>query len=834
MPVFAPPEPATAPPYRKTFLRRHVEEQLRTRSVDVLALTEIERRLLDRFPDACHERLGRRGTPREGDAFRDWLRDGPLSLEAFFLGRDPISGGFPDLDVYRPVPVFDFGQHRSGDWPDLSTLLFELARQGDERGVVLRARGGAGKTVGQVKAFCDCAWGAERGVDPTKTLAGQRHVPCWLDPGDVPDRDTDLIEHMLLRQSNLEDRLDVETLKLWLKFDHPRPLLFCDLNAASEEGNPSDRLRLARGLVRYQKEHGRRGHRCVVAYRSARRDDAVLNQLGHLFRAVDLRPLGLDDAERYLRAFREFEARVVERVRKPPEQGGLGLPLPRSEHDIEAEVARLRELVRRYATAPVVSEDRDAAADDEAAPEALISTPLLMHFVSLLSGKELDGVKTITDLYRSVVERHVERDVTKYSTLQDCLELRETDSARPRLMAAMTRVALAIRQKGPGSTRLPHDELVDLLTHPGPRAKPREVAALTGNAEFWSSEASEYHWLEPMNSPESYRRALLDFSLLRSDGRSHGFLHDSLIDFFQGLAIRYHEGARRPLLVGEDWARAVVNRVAADPRGHRRGLEFLGGALGPEEARELLLEFALVHPVPADWPDLLRRLSGGAAGRSQVAHAIHEMMVRLGTTVCRLPDSMASQFHACLKDHPASPVVSFAASLADRLTASRRPWLRLRLGRVHSTHVVLEGHGARVNAVAALGDGRVVSGSEDGTVRVWNLSTGDATVLAGHGGSVRGVAAWGHHGVVSGSDDGTVRLWNLSTGDARVLKWPGDSVWGVAALGDGRVVSGLDDGTVRVWDPESEVVTVLRGHGRPVNALSVLTDGRVVSGSDDG
>jgi len=56
---------------------------------------------------------------------------------------------------------------------------------------------------------------------------------------------------------------------------------------------------------------------------------------------------------------------------------------------------------------------------------------------------------------------------------------------------------------------------------------------------------------------------------------------------------------------------------------------------------------------------------------------------------------------------------------------------------------------------------------------------------------------------VSGSYDGTVRVWDLATGRERA-KLPGDPddpVWSVAVTADGTVaVSGSWHGTVRVWD----------------------------------
>ncbi|WP_457513550.1 hypothetical protein [Streptomyces sp. TE33382] len=62
-----------------------------------------------------------------------------------------------------------------------------------------------------------------------------------------------------------------------------------------------------------------------------------------------------------------------------------------------------------------------------------------------------------------------------------------------------------------------------------------------------------------------------------------------------------------------------------------------------------------------------------------------------------------------------------------------------------------------------------VTGSGDGTVRVWDLTTRQpiGEPLTGHTGWVRGVATGvveGRPVAVTGSGDGTVRVWDLTTG----------------------------------------------------------------------
>ena len=116
-------------------------------------------------------------------------------------------------------------------------------------------------------------------------------------------------------------------------------------------------------------------------------------------------------------------------------------------------------------------------------------------------------------------------------------------------------------------------------------------------------------------------------------------------------------------------------------------------------------------------------------------------------------------------------------SLAARIASAApdRPWqTRWSHGRRATGHQVLTGHAGAVTAVAvgALPDGTpvIVSGGDDGTVRVWRLADGTPVgePLRGHDGPVSAVAAGalpdGTPVIVSGGGDGTVRVWRLADG----------------------------------------------------------------------
>ena len=93
----------------------------------------------------------------------------------------------------------------------------------------------------------------------------------------------------------------------------------------------------------------------------------------------------------------------------------------------------------------------------------------------------------------------------------------------------------------------------------------------------------------------------------------------------------------------------------------------------------------------------------------------------------------------------------------------RGPWLQRVTKPGGACEAVLQGHTAYVSAVLQLSDGRLASGSQDGTVRVTHVDTGqcDLTIAVG-GGIVNALAELPGKRLVTGTSDGKVRIWAIS------------------------------------------------------------------------
>ncbi|KAI0041622.1 WD40 repeat-like protein [Auriscalpium vulgare] len=225
---------------------------------------------------------------------------------------------------------------------------------------------------------------------------------------------------------------------------------------------------------------------------------------------------------------------------------------------------------------------------------------------------------------------------------------------------------------------------------------------------------------------------------------------------------------------------------------------------------------------------LLLEHSKGNAGSEQRSLNIAALAAAIAAVPSRPPVSKGFTESRLLE------LVSVLAGSPEDVKAFMNTFRKVRLFR---------GHKYDVNSVAFSPDGkRIISSSDDGTIRIWDVQTGETVAGPFSQDTYFLISARfspdGKH-VVSGSANGPVTILDAQTGKtvAERLKGHTDMVFSVTFSPDGRrVVSGSFDNTIRIWDAQTAktVVGPLEGHTDWIRCVAISPDGeRVVSGSND-
>jgi len=179
-------------------------------------------------------------------------------------------------------------------------------------------------------------------------------------------------------------------------------------------------------------------------------------------------------------------------------------------------------------------------------------------------------------------------------------------------------------------------------------------------------------------------------------------------------------------------------------------------------------------------------------------------------------------------------VINWKAVFAERFRLQRN-WLK---GRCNVR--TFEGHTQGISCVQ-FDDTRIVSGSSDKTIKLWNIRTNSpwaVQTLVGHSGTVRCLHLEGNR-LVSGSTDCTIKVWDLSAQQSwtsiacKVTMVGHTDTVRCLQVDDEKVISGSYDKTLKVWDIKTgHCRSTLRGHEAAVLCVQFDNE-KIISGSCD-
>lgn len=156
-----------------------------------------------------------------------------------------------------------------------------------------------------------------------------------------------------------------------------------------------------------------------------------------------------------------------------------------------------------------------------------------------------------------------------------------------------------------------------------------------------------------------------------------------------------------------------------------------------------------------------------------------------------------------------------------------------------TVNLTLKGHTDSLSALAFTPNGRTLaSGGDDGTIRLWEASTG-TEILNLQSGKISALTFSMDGKILASIDKAfSIQLWDVATGD-KLISIEGQNDYGnvLAFSADSKILAcGGRDGTIRLWDAATgNKLSTLKGHVDWVNALAFSPDGNTLaSGSTDG
>ncbi|MGB3509628.1 MAG: protein kinase [Microcoleaceae cyanobacterium] len=164
-------------------------------------------------------------------------------------------------------------------------------------------------------------------------------------------------------------------------------------------------------------------------------------------------------------------------------------------------------------------------------------------------------------------------------------------------------------------------------------------------------------------------------------------------------------------------------------------------------------------------------------------------------------------------------------------------YLMLSLPNGVSLEETLNTDSERVYSVVISQDGQIlVCGNGDGTIKVWQLETGEELgIIKGHTNDVISIALSRDGEILaSGSYDGKIKVWQLETQTEQTLQSHFMRVSSIAISPDGeKLVSGSSDDSIKFWHiPTGKMLHTFRGHSDSIYAVTISPDGKnLVTGS---
>lgn len=143
--------------------------------------------------------------------------------------------------------------------------------------------------------------------------------------------------------------------------------------------------------------------------------------------------------------------------------------------------------------------------------------------------------------------------------------------------------------------------------------------------------------------------------------------------------------------------------------------------------------------------------------------------------------------------------------------------------------VRLEGYNSIIWCIEELPDGSIITGHEDGIIKIWDLKTGWCRLTLKCRDKVKYIKIIPQNKIVSGSEDNLIKVWDLLTGECILTIDNYTPINGLLVLPNGFIVSNYGDSVVLYDIKDGELDNSSPEIGT-VSCMELLPDGNILVG----
>ena len=155
----------------------------------------------------------------------------------------------------------------------------------------------------------------------------------------------------------------------------------------------------------------------------------------------------------------------------------------------------------------------------------------------------------------------------------------------------------------------------------------------------------------------------------------------------------------------------------------------------------------------------------------------------------------------------------------------------------YSCFKTLIGHTNKIVSLIELESGKLVSGSYDNTIRIWDINdkSGNEQVI-NENERILSLLEFEKNKILSGTGDNSINLWDLENPEQVIFSFKGHELWvnALVKCDSNFFASASNDSKIKIWDYfKRECVSTLKGHVDCILSLILLKNKNLCSGSAD-